>query len=296
MILVDNLLRIAMILIMLTIGISLRLQDFKEIFKKPKNLIVGLVSQILLLPALALLVLQFFDIPLGLKIGVLVLSISPGGTTSNLVSYLIKGRTSLSVSLTAANTAIILFSIPFFLKIIIDSYYGQSLSSQIGFASIISELFLVIAIPVIIGLLIKEKMPHFANVAEKWSRRISLAFLATVFLIKFLSPVSQGGSKITLENVYLVLPILLIFHLASLYMGFFNSKASGADNKTSITVGIETGLQNTALALLISETIIGIDLITHPALIYGLFSFFTTALFGILMKRKLVKNESSFRV
>lgn len=292
---VDFLLQAAMVLIMFTIGLSLSVSDFKKVFKKPKNLVVGLVSQILLLPLLALVVLQFFDLPVGLKMGILILSISPGGTTSNLVSYLVKGRTSLSVSLTGVNTAIILVSIPLFLKLFFD-LYGGGFGSQIQYSAIVSGLLLVVAVPVIVGVAIKERRPSFALKIEKWSRRFSLVLLAGVFLIKFLSPVSQGGSSITTENAYLVLPVLLIFHLAALYMGFFNSKLFRADNKSAITVGIEVGLQNTALALLISGTIIGSDLMSQPALVYGLFSFFTTTLFGVLMKKYLVKNESSFRV
>lgn len=294
--LADNLLQAAMAIIMFTIGLSIGARHFREVFRKPKSLIVGLISQIIMLPAIAFLVLQFFDIPTGIKMGILILSISPGGTTSNLVSYLTDARTSLSVSMTGLNTAIIIFSIPLFLNLFLGHYYGETLKTQFDYMAVISELVFIIGVPVLAGILLKGKAPNFASKSEKWVRRAGLVFVAIVFALKVFAPSSQGGSSLTIEAIWVALPVLLIFHVVTLFMGIGNSKLFGIENKSAMTIGIEVGLQNTALALLISSSIIGDSTMSQPILIYAMFSFFTTVIFALGIKKFVIKERLRIKV
>lgn len=290
---VEVLLQISLALIMFTIGLSLQKQDFKKTFKKPKPLSVGIISQIIFLPALALLIIQFFEISVGIKMGILILSISPGGTTSNLISYLVKGDTPLSVSMTAVNTIIIMFSVPVLLSAFIGLFHGSLGEASLSHWSLIYNLIFVLAIPVIAGTILNERRPLMSKKIEKYLKFLSIGFLALVFIIRIFAGESQGGSGITFDSALFMLPVLLVFHVAALFMGFFNSKIMGINNKSSITIGIEVGLQNTGLALLIAGNILGDDLALQPIIVYGLFSFFTTALFGVLMKVGLVKKNKN---
>ncbi|MFB6246124.1 MAG: bile acid:sodium symporter family protein [Candidatus Pacearchaeota archaeon] len=292
----DSLLQASMVLIMITIGLSISSREFKEVFEKPRSLIVGLASQIILLPVLAFIILQFFDLPVGVKMGILILSISPGGTTSNLISYLTNARTSLSVSMTGINTAIIMFSIPFFLNLFLGHYYGGGLKSQFDYLAVLSELVFVIAIPVLVGLLIKSKAPKFASRSEKWFRRTGLVFLAIVFVVKVFAPSSQGGSSLTTEGALIILPALIVFHVAALFMGLGNAKLFGVEKKSAMTIGIEVGLQNTALALLVASSVLESDIMSQPALVYAIFSFFTTAAFALGIKKWFLKEKLSLKV
>ncbi len=291
MVFVDILLKIALVLIMFNIGLSLKFKNFKEIFKKPKKLSIGLISQIILLPLIAFLVVEFSGLPVALKMGIIILASCPGGTSSNFVSYLIKADVPLSVSLTSVNTVITLFSIPLIINLFLNFYYGSSPSVILPFWNTFFNLFFIILIPVILGILIKEKNEKTAYNIERYLKVVSIFALAVVFAIKFFAPETAGGSGINLEKAFFIFPTLIIFHLVSLFMGFFNSKLFKLNNKSAITIGIEVGLQNTGLALLIAGTVLKNNLMTQPALVYGVFSFFTTALFGFLMKRHLVKRE-----
>ena len=292
MVFVDVLLKAALILVMFNVGLSLKFRDFEEVFKKPKKLFVGLFSQIILLPLLAFLILELSNLPVGLKIGILILAVCPGGTASNFVSYLTKVDTPLSVSLTSSNTIITLFSIPLILNLFLGFYYGSSPTVSMPFFETFLNLLIIILIPVFLGILVKEKREKKAYNIERYLKIISIVALASVFIIKFFAPVSNGGTGIGIEEVLFILPVLLVFHLSSLFMGYFNSRLFKINNKSYVTIGIEVGLQNTGLALLVGATILENDLMSQPALVYGLFSFFTTLLYGFLMKRYLVKKHS----
>ncbi len=291
MIFVDILLKIALVLIMFNIGLSLKFKNFKEVFKKPKKLSIGLISQIILLPLLAFIIVELSGLPVALKMGIIILASCPGGTASNFVSYLIKTDVPLSVSLTSVNTVITLFSIPLIVNFFLSIYYKSSQSINLPFLNTFFNLFFIILIPVMLGILVKEKNEKTAHNIEKYLKVISIIALAVVFVIKFFAPETGGGSGINFEKAFFIFPTLIIFHLVSLFMGFFNSKLFKLNNKSAITIGIEVGLQNTGLALLIGGVILKDNLMTQPALVYGVFSFFTTILFGFLMKKKLIKKK-----
>jgi bile acid:Na+ symporter, BASS family len=296
MIFVDILLKVALVLIMFNIGLSLKFKNFQKIFKKPKKLSIGLISQIILLPLLAFLIVELSGLPVALKMGIILLASCPGGTSSNFVSYLIKADVPLSVSLTSVNALITLFSIPLIINFFLNFYYGSSQYIRLPFFNTFFNLFFIILIPLILGILVKEKNEKGAYSLEKYLKIISIIALAGVFAIKFFASETGGGSGISFESAFAIFPVLIIFHILSLLMGFFNSKLFKINNKSSITTSIEVGLQNTGLALLIGGSILKNNLMIQPALVYGVFSFFTTLIYGVLMKKYLSERGRKIEI
>jgi len=288
---IDFLISLAIFLISFTIGLSINFEEFKRIFKHPKKLLIGSTSQIILLPILAFLILLPFNLLPEIKIGIMILAACPGGATTNFITYLIKGNTSLSISLTGLNTIITLFSIPLITNFSLFYFLNDSASIHLSLLKTIIILLSTILIPCLIGVLIREYRESSAKKIEIYFKILSIIFLAIVFSIKLFAKNDLGGSGITFANILYVLPILLIIHVASLFMGFFIPKLFKIDNKSSITTGIEVGSQNTSLAILVGGTLLGNNLIIIPALVYALFSFYTTLIFGILMKKSLVNKK-----
>jgi BASS family bile acid:Na+ symporter len=281
---VDWLIGVALFLIMFTIGLSINLPDLARIFKKPKKIFVGLAAQLAFLPLAAFIIVQFFDLPIPIKLGILILAICPGGTTSNFISYLVKVNTPLSVALTSIGSLLTLITIPFLANLFLNYYLGNGQSIPLPVLKTVLNLFVLIIVPVFIGMFLRHKKEIFSRKLEKKMKYVSIFLLGLVFLIKFLASESAGGSGITLESALPILPALLILHFVSLFGGLLIARIFKISIRSSATIGIEVGLQNSALALFITGTLLKDAVMTQPILVYIIFSFFTTALFGVFMK------------
>ncbi len=288
---VDWLISLALFLIMFTIGLSIDFPDLKKVFRRPKKVFVGLLSQLLFLPLIAFIILQFFDLPVSIKIGILILAICPGGTTSNFISYLVKVNTPFSVALTSIGSLITLITIPFLTNLFLMYYLGDGQYIPLPILKTVFNLFILILIPVSMGMFLRNRKESFSLNLEKRMKYFSIVLLASVFLMKFLASESAGGSGITFESALPILPALLLLHFLSLFGGFLIAKAFKITTRNATTIGIEVGLQNSALALFITGTLLKDAIMTQPILVYVLFSFFTTALFGIFMRKVIMRRE-----
>lgn len=274
---------------MFTIGLTLSTNEIKNIFKYPKKLFVGLSSQMILLPIITFVTLLFFNLPPEIKMGIIILAVCPGGATSNFISYIIKADTHLSVSLTTVNTIISLFSIPILVNLFLKYFYSTGTHITLPFLQTFLNLILIIILPITIGVFIRRKNSSKAQSIEKVSNILGISFLAIVFIIKIFGT-GASSSGLTLEKSIILLPTLLIIHFLSLFTGFFNSRLFKINLESSITSGIETGLQSTGVALLIAGSILGNQIMTQPILVYATFSFVTTLAFGVIMKKVLMKE------
>ncbi len=288
---VDFLIGLALFLIMFTIGLSIDSIDFKRIFKKPKKVFVGLGAQLIFLPLSAFLLLQLFDLPSAIEIGILILAICPGGTTSNFISYLVKLDVPLSIALTTIGSLVTLLTIPILTNIFLVHYFGNAQSISLPFLKTIFNLLILILLPVFMGMFLRDKKEKVSLKLEKIMRYIGVILLGCVFLMKFLASETSGGSGITFEAGFAILPALLLLHFTSLFGGYFIAKGFNITTRSSGTIGIEVGLQNSALALFITGSLLKNSLMTHPILVYVLFSFFTTALFGFSIKAIIAKRN-----
>lgn len=271
--------------IMLSVGMSLKWKDFVYTFSRPKAYLGGLCLQLLVLPSLAFVIASLAPLPLPYKLGIVVLSTCPGGTTSNFVTYLLNANAALSICLTVTNSFIALFSIPLIVNIGLQHFYGTSTDMSLPFMETIQQIVTIIILPVFMGVGIRKYYPAFADQIKTPLKWITLIFLAILFLVKFLAGENAGGTGITMDEIRQILPYSILGNFLNLLAGFsvayFVLKLKKEDQ---ITLGVEVGIQNTSLAFLIGGTLLANEEVLKPALVYAMFTFFTAIIYGLLIK------------
>lgn len=285
---IDILISLVLALIMFGIGTSLKVDDFRNVFRQPKALWLGLLLQMVFLPLLAFALTALWELPPALQVGIIIISICPGGTTSNFISYLVDADTALSISLTGLNSVIILFSIPTFSNLTLEFYMNESQTVSISFWSTFEQVFLTLLIPALLGVWFNQRMPQRMEKLQGSLKYVNVTLLGVVFAIKFFAGENAGGSGLGSDEFWKLLPPTLILHLSSMLISYFIARRLLRGKLKSTTIGIEVGLQNTVLALLVAGTIIGNTDMTKPALVYATFSFFTTTLFALLASGKML--------
>ena len=277
---------------MISIGSSIQFTELRDIFKRPKKLILGLILQIILFPLFAFLIANISSLSPEYKIGLIILAACPGGTLSNFISYLVKADTPLSVGLTSTNSLVILITIPIYISLAFATFLGEAISVIPPILEILGTVSFLVIVPVLLGSYLRHLKPKKTIKAQKLLKFISSILLAVFFLIKFLGSEQAGGIGVSKEMVLSILPWALALNIGGLFLGWGISRAFKISNRGATTMGIEVGLQNTVLALVVTDVILLQPILGHPALIYALFSFWTTLLFGIIM---LESNNQVFK-
>lgn len=271
-------------LIMFNLGLSLSFRNFLLIFKRPKALMVGLFSQMIVLPIIAFTIAYLAPVSPEFKIGIILIAICPGGATSNLITYLLKGNVALSISLTSINSLLILITIPLTLYISIALFATEgSLISLPIISTLVNVLFMII-LPVIGGMLFKYWQSTVAKIIENILKYLSIFLLALVF--SFAIFLNKDGDKSLLSYFSEVAPYVVILNIAGMLTGYIAGKLYKFKKDVLITLPIEVGIQNSTLAitLAISTSFLNTPLISVPATVYGMFTFFSALLFGYMVK------------
>lgn len=275
---------IAIGIIMFGIGLNLTLSDFKRVFIAPKAIIIGLTGQLVLLPVVAFTLAFLFDLPPTHQLGLVLIAACPGGTASNIITYMLKGRVALSVSMTAFNSFLILFTIPFLLHLAYVLFFKADARVELSLANIVIELSLTVILPVIFGVLINEKLHSRLDAFKKSLRYILPGILFLVFSLVLITEKNNGSLDL---NTYLKLAVpLLILNIVVMFVGFYVSGWLGIAHTGKYTIAIEMGLQNTALAIFIATSILKDNELAVLAVIYGGFSFFSTFILAYVLKKR----------
>ena len=282
---VDFLISFVLALIMFTIGSSLKPGQFMAVAKRPKAVALGLALQMMFLPLMTFALVNMMPLAVEFKIGLMIVSFCPGGTTSNLVVYLLDTDVPLSIYLTSINSFLILITVPFFTYLTLTHFTGSGDHIHLPVGNTIVKVICIILLPVMLGMWIRRIWPKLIARIQRPFKYASIILLAAIFTIKFLAPSSQGGSGIVWSEVQTILPMALSIHFLAMVLSYYLAKGILSDHNSCVTISIEVGLQNTTLALLITSTILGSEEMAKPALVYALFSFFTTFAYGYLTKR-----------
>lgn len=274
----------AIAFIMFGIGINLKFGDFKLTFKRPKAVITGLIAQMVLLPALAFTMNVFFDIDAIYKVGFVLIAACPGGTTANLVTLFLRGRLALSVSLTAFNSFLILFTVPLITNLALHIYEGLEADIHLPIFDTIWNMTLTVLLPTFIGMLYRHYFPSIVHKTEKLINISMSLFLLFVFLGIFIFE-NAGSAKLS-EYLYLFLPAFIL-NIVSMFTGYGLALWTGIKNRGRFTIAIQVGLQNSALAIYVASKLINQAEMAIVAIIYSSFTLFTTAFWAYIMKKYL---------
>lgn len=268
---------IALGIIMLGLGLSLTLEDFKRVTRYPKAMTIALVSQMVLLPILCFGIAILSKLNPVLCVGLVLLAASPGGPTANLYSHLSKGDVALNISLTAVNSVLTLFTLPFIVNLAMEYFMGAGQYIPLPFAKVI-EVFGVVLVPVAMGMVIKSKAPLFA---EKMNKPVKI--VSALLLIIIIVSVTVREKQVLMDHsAQLGLPVLL-FNILSLATGYYLPRLFNVDKKQAIAIGMEIGIHNGTLAIYIALNVLNNSAMSIPPAIYSLLMFFTAAAFGFLV-------------
>jgi BASS family bile acid:Na+ symporter len=276
----------AMALIMFGIGSTLRVRAFRDVFVFPKPLLLGLILQLVFLPAFALLIAHLSGLPPILQVGLFIIAICPGGTSSNFISYISKADTALSISLTGVNSMFILLTIPLLTNYALNFFLEDDYTMRLSVFYTFLQVLVVVILPALLGVAFNHFMHRMSFRMKQPLKYLSVLLLIGVFTLKFFADEDSGGTGITKEDIFQILPSTLVLHLGSMLIAYIIARLVIRSMEQATTIGIEVGLQNTTLAILVTGTIIGNNDMTMPALVYALFSFFTTLIFAFLANYK----------
>jgi BASS family bile acid:Na+ symporter len=295
----DILINLVLALITFSLGLTLTHLEFKNLWLNPRALVVGLCSQLILLPILAMLIIGFYNLPPEFAVGFFIISICPGGVSSNMVSYFLNGNVALSMSLTVINSIITLFSIPLLANIAIGFLDGANRTSSftLPFWETFWSIFLVTILPATLGVITRAFFKQATKSIRPLLRYVLPVLLMSIFIIKIFADKEAGGVELTSSEYIEILPASLMLNLFGMLTGLFVGTLMLVKFKNRITVIVEIGLQNTTLALLITGVIMDNPQLEKPALVYATFSFFSTLILGWMFKyvffkwRKWLKKE-----
>jgi bile acid:Na+ symporter, BASS family len=272
---------IALILAMLGMGLSLVPDDFRRVVRYPKAVCTGIVLQMLALPVLAFGIVTMLGLTGALAVGVIAIALAPGGSSSNLISFLAGGDVALSVTLTAVVSLITPFTIPLVLGPAIAHFMGEHQALALPWTRTIVVLVAMTIIPVGLGLVIRHFAPAFSIRAERYVRIFAIALLVGLIVVitgtqweKLPTFIAQAGLADLLLNV------------CALAIGFAGARMMRLERRQAISIGIEVGIQNGATALFVTGTLIGNPTMSIGPAVYGLFMYGTGALFGFLVGTK----------
>ena len=263
-------LAVSLIIIMLGMGLSLVKEDFLRIFKEPKAIIVGLINQLILLPIIAFALISVFDVNKDIAIGIMILAACPGGATSNLITHLAKGDTALSVSLTAANSLLTIITIPFVINFALTQFLDAGEMIQLNIPQTIAQIFVIIIIPISIGMLIKH---YKSNFADKMGKPVKVAS-ALVLLLVIVGIILKEKENLIPYFQQAGL-IALTLNLVTMALGFFSAKITRLTQRQAVSISIESGIQNGTMAIAIATVSLSNTAFAIAPAVYSLIMFFT---------------------
>jgi BASS family bile acid:Na+ symporter len=279
----DTFLPAALIIITMGMGLSLTDRDFRNIFAYPRAVITGLCCQMLLLPLFAFLIARISNMDPLFKVGLMIIAACPGGATSNLVTYLLRGNVALSISMTALNSLVTLVTIPLVVALSLNYFLHQDAEIHLNVAETVINVFLITLLPAFIGTRIRKWKPLLADGLERPLKIILPLLLGGIYAGVIF--IDNGTESATMADFIHIFPYAFFLNLLSMLAALGIAKLMSLRLRDQFTITIEVGLQNSALAIFISVTLLRSHTISLVPLVYGSFTFFSTLLFGWLVKR-----------
>ena len=279
-IITDIFLPLALAFIMFALGLGLTGADFLRVLKQPKDFFIGAISQIILLPVVAFILIKIWSISPELAIGVMIIAAAPGGVTSNILTSFAKGDVALSISLTAIISLLSVITIPFIVITSLNLLNAENLFNDISLISMALNMFLIVTVPVIIGMLFRRFATNIANKFEIIAKKISTVLFVIVLIGAVLAEKENVVSYFAQAGL-ITLALNLIMMITAYYIA--QIFVSGVAQKRCIT--IECGLQNGTLAIFVATSIFGGGMYVIPAATYSLIMFATSLIFIYFVRR-----------
>jgi BASS family bile acid:Na+ symporter len=262
----------ALFLIMLGMGLSLVVDDFKRVVAYPKAALTGLFCQLVLLPACGFLLAKAFGLRPEMAVGLMIIAACPGGVTSNLITHVARADTALSVTLTAINSVVAIFTIPLVVGFGLEHFLDASRGIELPVLKTIGQVFGITAVPVSIGMFIRARRPDFADRMDRPARIGS----AVVFVL-IVAGIIAANLDVLREHFAALSGVTVALNLLTMALGAVAGKLVRLPARQTLTVAIEAGIQNGTLAIVIATSILKQGDMALPGGFYSLVMFVSGA-------------------
>ena len=272
---------IILALIMLGLGLGLKLEDFGRVFKTPKDFIVGFISQLIILPFVAYILILILRTPPEIAIGVMIIAAAPGGVTSNVMTKFADGDVALSISLTAVISLLSIITVPLIIFTSADLLGITEVSRNISMTGIALKMFLVVTVPVILGMIIRRFAENFISSKVEIFNKLNIVLFVIFFIAAFYEERDSIISFIKQAGL-----IALILNISMMVIAYYIAKAFASGVKQMKCIALECGLQNGTLALFVSTQIFGTDILyALPTGAYALIMYITGFIFISFLRK-----------
>ena len=279
-IITDIFLPLALAFIMFALGLGLTGADFLRVLKQPKDFLVGAISQIILLPIIAFILIKIWPISPELAIGVMIIAAAPGGVTSNILTSFAKGDVALSVSLTAIISLLSVITVPFIIITSLNLLDLNNVSQKISLTNMALSMFLIVTLPVILGMIVKKILSNFVLSFEPIAKKISIFLFVLVLIGAILAERNNVIAYFAQAGL-----ITLVLNVVMMIVAFYVAQLLGSGIAQKKCIAIECGLQNGTLAIFVATTLFGGGVYLIPAATYSLIMFATSLIFVFIIKK-----------
>ena len=274
---------IILALIMLGLGLGLKIDDFTRILKTPKDFFVGFFSQLIILPLVAYLLIIILKVPPEIAIGVMIIAAAPGGVTSNILTKFANGDVALSISLTAVISLISIITVPLIIFTSADLFGITNISQNISMTGIALKMFLVVTVPVILGMIIRKFAENFVNSKIQIFEKLNIILFVIFFIAAFYEE-RESFIDFLMQAGF----ITFILNITMMIVAYYLGKTFASGIKQQKCIALECGLQNGTLAIFVSTQIFGTDIVyITPTAAYALIMYITGLIFVFLLKNKV---------
>ncbi|WP_461462020.1 bile acid:sodium symporter family protein [Methanobrevibacter sp.] len=276
-----NMINILLGIILFGMGTTLKIDQFVNVFKRPKEILLGVGGQYLIMPLLALIIAHLFSLNEALTVGLILVGTVPGGTASDVITFLAKGDLALSVSLTAVSTVISPILTPLITFILIGN--AISFSPADMFISIVQ----IVIIPIGLGLILNYKFPHFCEELKEYLPAVSSLVIAII-----VAGVIGSNKEAIISSSMIIILAIILQYFAGMALGFIIGYLSGMKRKQMITIAIELCFQNSGLSTSLAKThFTNLSLATVPGALYSVWQNFAGSILAYLFTRYFNKDE-----
>ena len=269
---------IALFIIMIGIGMTLTIRDFRQVAVYPKGMIVGTIAQILVMPLIAFMLATLLAVPPAIAVGLVIIAACPGGTTSNLFVLLSRGNIALSIILTVSASLITILTLPLFTNIALQYYMGTEEDIVLPVWKTVGMLIGIVLFPVAIGMVVRTRKPEVARKAEG-----IVSIFGGIVLAVLIVALVYGVRDQIWELLKQAGPATILLNLAGIGLGLAAGRMAGLTQRESLAVAVELGVKNGTIALMVTLTLLESSAMSIPAAVYGVLMFpigFVLAMYG----------------
>ncbi len=276
----EKLLPLALAFIMLTLGLGLTVGNFARVFRQPRAIAIGLVSQMLMLPILATGISMLLPLSSEMAVGLILLSACPGGASAGLITKLAGGETALSISLTAITSVLAVFSVPLIVNFALQHHTGTIVTTELPVLDVVRGVFIITTVPVALGMLLRHFKPHWVARIDVPANRVATGLFILIVIATFVSQ-----RQVLFDHLTSIGPAALALCVLTMTAGYLLGAMVRIDRPGRIAIAVESGLQNAALAIFLAVSVLQMPALAVPGVVYALLMNVCALLYIGLMRR-----------